>query len=134
MISEAFQLVMTFFSPLPAAEAQPEPPAVQVEAPAAPAPNAAGLTCNLTVDRTSGRTRLVAEAVATRGAVHGSYELAVVKNQGTNRSRVRQGGDFDVAPGRPEVVGRVDLNGLKGPVHAQLTVDDGTDPVTCSTR
>jgi hypothetical protein len=93
-------------------------------------PTAEGPSCDIRVAH-EGNSVVLEGLVFAPMPVSGVYEMRVAQ-RGANSSDIRQGGDFDTAPGVPESLGLVSLSlGGSGYV-ARLTVqwDDGSADCT----
>lgn len=87
--------------------------------------------CEIEETAAGGMTTLEAVIHADR-AVAGSYAFSVEGGGGSNSATINQGGDFEVEPDEPAVVGTVSLGNGVYDATLEVTVDGET--LTCSER
>lgn len=89
------------------------------------APNDDPLHCDIHITESQGMTTIQARATAP-AAVSGQYVLDIHQRSGGGSARIRQSGDFALAPGRSETLGEATLGGTRSQFEAELTLSSGT--------
>ncbi len=85
--------------------------------------------CEIDLSRKGGSVTLTARAHADK-RIAGQYSL-LISGSGT---RIRQGGPFEAAPGRPATLGTVTLGTSGSAYRAELDLDLASETVSCSKR
>lgn len=101
--------------------------------PDAPGPlDRSSVDCEIRSGTGTTRTSLEALIIATDPSI-GRFTLELERSGPSGSSRVTQAGEFDLAAGETEQIGRVMLGGGNGRVKADLSVRDDDGEILCET-
>lgn len=93
--------------------------------------NDAPLRCEIIREASQGGTRIEARVVTDR-AITGSYEMSLTSRTGGGRTSIRQGGEFEAAPGEPAILSQSRLPGSPSAHSIDLTVHAGGQRLSCT--
>lgn len=93
--------------------------------------NDAPLRCEIIREASRGGTRIEARVV-TDHAVTGTYEMSLTSRSGGGRTSIRQGGEFEAAPGEPAILSQSRLPGSPSAHSVDLTVRADGQRLSCT--
>lgn len=93
--------------------------------------NADPVRCELRLQAVAGGTQIEGRVVADR-PVAGTYQMALTSRSSGGSTTIRQGGDFEAAPGADAILSQTRLMGAPSRQHVDLEVRVGGRRIACA--